>query len=179
MRHRKTGRKFGRKTDQRLALLRSLCTSMVKYERITTTLPKAKDLRRVIEKAVTMAKNEGSEKTCELGAFFHSPHNKELVGRDTIKKYISNLPKAIREQAETYLKDQSKPKPDFVIDYLPVKGGTRKGPKILRIEGTVSKLINRIAPRFKDVPGGYTRIYKLGPRRGDAAEMALIEFTRL
>lgn len=178
MRHRKTGRKFGRKADQREALLRSLCTSMVKYESIKTTLCKAKDLRRVIEKAVTMAKKEGASRTCELGAFFHSPQNKELIGRDKIKKYLSNLKKETREQAEKYLEDQKNPKPDFILDYLPAKDKRSKGPKILRIEGVVHKLINRIAPRFKDVPGGYTRIYKLGQRRGDAAEMAVIEFTR-
>jgi len=56
MRHKKIGRKFGRESHQRLALLRSLCTSLVKYEKIETTLQKAKDLRREIEKAVTIAK---------------------------------------------------------------------------------------------------------------------------
>jgi len=52
MRHKKIGRKFGRQADQKQALLRSLCSSLVKYERIQTTLAKAKDLRRIIEKAV-------------------------------------------------------------------------------------------------------------------------------
>ena len=56
MRHKKTGRKFGRESHQRIALLRSLCTSLVKYEKIETTLQKAKDLRREIEKALTIAK---------------------------------------------------------------------------------------------------------------------------
>ena len=57
MRHQIKLRKFGRESHQRKALLRSLCTSLVKYEKIETTLAKAKDLRRVIEKAVTLAKN--------------------------------------------------------------------------------------------------------------------------
>ena len=56
MRHKKSGRKFGRESHQRKALLRSLCTSLVKYEKIETTVQKAKDLRREIEKAVTIAK---------------------------------------------------------------------------------------------------------------------------
>ncbi len=56
MRHRKIGRKFGRESHQRKALFRSLCTSLVKYERIETTLHKAKDLRRQIEKAISVAK---------------------------------------------------------------------------------------------------------------------------
>jgi large subunit ribosomal protein L17 len=179
MRHQKTGRKFGRESHQREALLRSLCSSLVKYERIQTTLPKAKDLRRVIEKAVTMAKKEGAAKKNELHTYFHATHDREIIGRDNIRKYLSNLPKEDREAAEKYLEDPAKnPKPAFVVEYLASQGDRKNGPRILRIEGIVSKLVNRIAPRFKEVPGGYTRIYKLGPRRGDNAEMALIEFTK-
>lgn len=178
MRHKKIGRKFGRESHQRKALLRSLCTSLVKYERIQTTLAKAKDLRRVIEKAVTIAKSgEASLKKPELINFFHSPEDKEIVGRENIKRYISNLPKEIREQAEKYLENPTQnPKPDFILEYLTNQGDRANGPKILRVEGVLTKLVKRIAPRFKNQNGGYTRIFKLGKRRGDAAEMALIEF---
>ena len=181
MRHRKIGRKFGRESHQRLALLRSLCSSMVKYEKIQTTLPKAKDLRRVIEKAVTLAKSDGAEKKNELLNYFHSSQDKEIVGRDKIKKYLSNLPTELREQTEKFFKDPKKnPKPGFVLEYLSAERSEKKrAPRILRVEGILTKLVKRIAPRFKDISGGYTRIYKLGPRRGDAAEMAVIEFTKL
>ncbi len=177
MRHKKIGRKFDRESHQRTALLRSLCSSLVKYERIQTTLPKAKDLRRIIEKAVTMAKKEGAEKKDELVNFFHSSEDKEIKGREAIRKYISNLPKVLREKAEKYLEDPKKnPKPEFVVEYLASDGERAKGPRILRVEGIITKLVKRIAPRFKEVGGGYTRIFKLGKRRGDAADMALIEF---
>ncbi|KAF1079733.1 MAG: LSU ribosomal protein L17p [Candidatus Rifleibacterium amylolyticum] len=207
MRHMKSGRKFGRESHQRKALLRSLCTSLVKYERIETTLQKAKDLRREIEKAVTLAKKlhtvkgeteaqtrglKASKRTL-LENYFHGCDDREILGRTEIKRYISNLSKENREAAEKYLEDPDKnPKPEFIVDYIPatckrtVKGKDGKelvkerknAQKILRVEGTVTKLVNRIAPRFESVPGGYTRIYKLGNRRGDNAEMAIIEFTR-
>lgn len=207
MRHKKSGRKFGRESHQRKALLRSLCTSLVKYEKIETTLQKAKDLRREIEKAVTLAKklnslkgeNEVQTKALKaskrtlLENFFHGNDDREILGRTEIKRYISNLSKETREAAEKYLEDPNKnPKPEFIMEYIPatckrnVPGKDGKeivrertnAQKILRVEGTLSKLINRIAPRFEATPGGYTRIYKLGNRRGDNAEMAIIEFTK-
>ncbi|MDD2997651.1 MAG: 50S ribosomal protein L17 [Erysipelotrichia bacterium] len=207
MRHKKIGRKFGRESHQRKALLRSLCTSLVKYEKIETTLQKAKDLRREIEKALTIAKKmlvvKGEDqaqtngikaaKRTLLENFFHGCDDREILGRNEIKKYISNLSKDTRDAAEKYLEDPEKnPRPDFIVDYIPatckrtVKGKAgedvskerKNAQRILRVEGTLSKLINRIAPRFEATPGGYTRIYKLGNRRGDNAEMAIIEFTK-
>ncbi len=207
MRHLKIGRKFGRESHQRKALFRSLCTSLVKYEKIETTLHKAKDLRREIEKAITIAKKlhgikgENEQHTRALKAskrtllegFFHGCGDKEILGRDNIKKYLSNLTKENREAAEKYMADPEKnEKPSFIVDYIPstctrtVKGNDGKevkrerknAQKILRVEGTITKLVNRIAPRFDGVTGGYTRIYKLGNRRGDNAEMAIIEFTK-
>ena len=206
MRHKKIGRKFGRESHQRLALLRSLCTSLVKYEKIETTLQKAKDLRREIEKAVTIAKKmltlkgENQAQTAGLKAakrtllekFFHGCNDREILGRDEIKRYISNLDKETREAAEKYIADPEKnPRPEFIVGYIPatckrtvdqdgksVTKERKNAQRILRVEGTVTKLINRIAPRFETVPGGYTRIYKLGNRRGDNAEMAIIEFTK-
>ena len=114
MRHQKAGRKFGRNPAQRRALLRQLSISMILHERITTTEAKAKSLRPVVEKLITLARED-------------SPHHRKLV--------------------------MSK------IDH-PL---------------ATAKLFEVIAPRYDVAPGGYTRISKLGPRRGDAAPMALIE----
>jgi large subunit ribosomal protein L17 len=219
-------RKFGRESHQRKALLRSLCTSLVKYERIETTLAKAKDLRREIEKAVTIAKKYNTikgEDTATINGqklakrtilenYLHGTADQEILGRDNIKKYLSNLSKENREAVENYMKDPEKNgKPDFIISYIAssctrmvkdkngvlvekkrgedkgekAKKNTKNGetkmvkssaPRILRVEGTLNKLINRIAPRYESKNGGYTRIYKLGHRRGDNAEMAIIEF---
>jgi large subunit ribosomal protein L17 len=114
MRHRVAGRHLGRPTDQRLALYRNLVTDVLRYERITTTEAKAKEIRSMVEKLITIAK----------GGTLHD-----------------------RRLCAARLND----------------------PQI------VEKLFTVIAPRYADRPGGYTRIYKLGPRQGDGAPMAIIE----
>ncbi|MFZ2958981.1 MAG: L17 family ribosomal protein [Candidatus Ozemobacteraceae bacterium] len=179
MRHQKIGRKFGRESHQRTALFRSLCTSLVKYERITTTLQKAKDMRRIIEEAVAIAKKPEAAINPRLAGYFHSVADREIVGRQNIKNYCSNLTKEVREKLEKYFEDPKKnEKPECIVEYLASEGDRAKGPRMLRVEGVMTKLLTRIAPRFKDISGGFTRIYKLGYRRGDAAEMAIIEFSR-
>ena len=115
MRHRVKGRKLGRSPAHRKALFRNQLASLVKEERIKTTLPKAKELRPIAEKVVTQGK------------------------RDTLHA---------RRQVNRWLPERD----------------------------LVKKVFDDIAPRFQERPGGYTRIIKLGPRQGDGAEMAVIEF---
>ncbi len=115
MRHQVDHRKLGRHTSHRRALLRNMATSLILSERIETTLPKAKELRRLADELITWGK-EGT---------LHA-----------------------RRQAARIIQD----------------------PEALR------KLFNGLAARFTDRQGGYTRIYRFGFRRGDAAEMAAIEY---
>lgn len=115
MRHNMANRKLGRTSAHRAALFRNQLASMVLSERIITTLIKAKELRPLIEKLVTLGRED-------------SVHNRRQAGRSL---------------------------PDTEL---------------------VKKLFEQIAPRFAQRPGGYTRIVKLGPRRGDGAEMAILEF---
>jgi len=115
MRHRKAGRKFNRNTNQRKALFRNLAVALILHERIRTTEAKAKTIRPIVERLVTLARED-------------SDHHRRL---------------ALARLAD---------------------------------ERAVAKLFDVIGPRFEGQPGGYTRIYKLGPRRGDGAPMALIEF---
>jgi large subunit ribosomal protein L17 len=114
MKHRVAGRKLGRTSMHRTALLRNLSTELFRHERIRTTLMKAKELRPFAEKLITLSKRE-------------TLHARRLVLRDIHDKEI------------------------------------------------VSKMFDTISSRFAQRAGGYTRIVKLGPRRGDNAEMALIE----
>lgn len=107
-------RKFGRRSGPRRAMLRNLVTSMILAEKIVTTEAKAKQIRSITEKMVTLGKRN------DLHA---------------------------RRQVLAYLLD----------------------------ENAVTKLFENIAPRYEDRQGGYTRILKLGPRRGDAAPMAILE----
>ena len=114
MRHLKSGRQLSRNSSHRWALMRNLITALLREEKIQTTDPKAKELRRWVERVITLGKRG------DLHA---------------------------RRQAAAIVQDKT----------------------------VVQKLFDTIGPRFKDRPGGYTRIIKLGVRHGDAAKMALIE----
>jgi large subunit ribosomal protein L17 len=114
MRHLKAGRQLSRNSAHRWALMRNLITALLREEKIQTTDPKAKELRRWVDRVITLGKR-GS---------LHA-----------------------RRQALGIVQDKA----------------------------VVRKLFDTIAPRFKERPGGYTRIIKLGIRRGDAAHMSLIE----
>ena len=116
MKHRVAGRKLGRTSEHRLALLRNLSSALFKSkeERITTTLSKAKELRPFAERLVTLSKRE-------------TLHARRMVLRH------------------------------------------------VRDTDAVKKLFDVLSARYAQRPGGYTRILKLGPRRGDNAEMAIVE----
>ena len=114
MRHAKSGRKLNRTASHRKALFANMATSLIKHEQIVTTLPKAKELRRVTDKLITLGKRG------DLHA---------------------------RRQAASQLRD----------------------------ERMAKKLFEVLGPRYKDRPGGYTRVLKAGFRHGDMAPMAVIE----
>ena len=123
MRHNVAHRKLGRVTEHRLAMLRNQATSLLRHERIETTIPKAKELRPFVERLITIAKRglaAGDANASTLNA-------RRLV--------LAELP-------------------DNEI---------------------VSHLFSEIAPTFAERPGGYTRILRVGFRRGDGAETAQIE----
>jgi len=115
MRHGKVHRKFNRTAEHRKAMFSNLAGALITHEQIVTTLPKAKDLRPVVEKLVTLARRG------DLHA---------------------------RRQAVAELRDQA----------------------------VVKKLFDVLAPRYKERPGGYTRIIKAGFRYGDNTAVAVIEF---
>ena len=114
MRHRQSGRKLNRNSSHRKAMFSNMTASLMRHEVIKTTLPKAKELRRVAEPLITMAKID-------------SVHKRRLA----------------------YAR--------------------------LRDRDVVTKLFNELGPRYKDRPGGYLRILKMGFRTGDKAPMALVE----
>lgn len=114
MRHRKKGAKLSRESAHRNALLRNMATDLLRHERITTTVAKAKAVRRVAERLVTLGK------------------------RDTLH-------------------------------------ARRHAARVIRDDAVVRKVFNELAPRYAERPGGYTRIMRLESRKGDRAEMAVIE----
>ena len=110
-------RKLGRKTDHRMAMLRAMVTYLLENGRIETTVTRAKEVRPIAEKMITLGK------------------------KNTL---------AAKRQALAFITK----------------------------EEVVVKLFNEIAPSYADRNGGYTRVLKIGPRRGDGAEMAIIELVK-
>ena len=120
MRHQKSGRRLGRNSSHRKAMYRNLAASLLRHETIKTTLPKAKELRRVVEPLITLARNSDGSK------------------EDAVRR---------RRLAFSRLRD----------------------------EAVVGKLFTELGPRFKERPGGYLRILKMGYRPGDSAPMAIVQ----
>ena len=114
MRHQLAGRKLGRPTGHRLLMLRNMVTDLLRNESMKTTDSKAKEVRKMAEKVITMGKK---------GTLHH------------------------RRQASALLTD----------------------------EAVVRKVFDELGQRYQDRNGGYTRITKIGPRKGDASEMAVLE----
>ena len=114
MKHRVVGRRLDRTTEHRTAMFRNLVTSLFRHERIVTTTPKAKEIKRFADRFITLAKKG-------------TAHARRLAHRD------------------------------------------------VRDVEVLNKLFDTLGPRFKERPGGYTRVIRVGRRAGDAAEMAMIE----
>jgi len=146
MRHQNAGRKFDRNHSSRKAMFRNLAANLILNEKIETTDAKAKELRRVAERLIT--------KAIRLGEAAYTPQEK-----------LSEADKGKRLATKRLL-----------AAYLP-RWGTRteKGGETTKVD-LVEKVLIDLAKRFKARPGGYTRIIKLGQRRGDNAPLALIEF---
>ena len=123
MRHRVAHRKLGRVTEHRIAMLRNQATALLLHEHLTTTVPRAKELRPFVERIITIAKR-GVAKGAANG---HALNARRMVMHD------------------------------------------------LQDRDVVTKLFDTLAPRFADRPGGYTRLLRLGFRKGDSAEVAQVE----
>ena len=127
MNHNKSYRKLGRRSDHRLAMMKNMTISLVNAERIETTVTRAKELRKFVEKVITLGKKY---------------NNFNLENNDERAKAIH-----LRRQAFAFLRN----------------------------EEDVAKVFKEIAPKYMDRNGGYTRIIKTDVRRGDSAELAIIE----
>lgn len=116
MKHHRNFRKFGREKNQRNAFIKGLALNLIKHGKIETTLARAKEIRPMVERLITLAKTD-------------SVYRRRLVA------------------SRIYNQDQE-----------------------------VKKIFSELAPKYKEVNGGYTRITKLGQRIGDGSPVAIIEF---
>lgn len=155
MRHLKAHRKLGRTSEHRMSMLRNLATSLINAEKehIVTTVPKAKELRPFVEKAITLARKA-----------------QELDGNSDVLRGVH-----LRRQAARYFHAGNS---KFKAEQSRFRG--KKGEAKETVERTagvkaVQRLFNELGERYKDRNGGYTRIIRLGRRVGDNAEMAVIE----
>jgi large subunit ribosomal protein L17 len=123
MRHRVAHRKLGRVTEHRIAMLRNQATNLLRHEHLTTTVPKAKELRPFVERIITIAKR---------GIAAGEANGKMLNARRLVMHDLQD-------------------------------------------GDVVTKLFDTIAPRFSERPGGYTRLLRIGFRKGDSAEVAQVE----
>ena len=166
-----TERKLGRTASQRKAMLRNLTTNLLWYGRIETTEAKAKEVRSIVDKMITLAIRE-YDKTVDVEMEFYN--DKKQIVKQT---FTNDLPSKLhaRRLMMAYLYDIKEAKKDDESkkDYKE-RTKDNKHP-------VVEKLFREYGPKYrarnqeKNCAGGYTRIYKLGPRRGDAAEMVIIE----
>ena len=150
MRHLKAHRKLGRTTEHRISMLRNLATSLInaRDERIITTLPKAKELRPFVERAITLSR-----------------HAQNLEGDNAAARVVH-----LRRQAATFFHAGNRQQAASTGR----RSAQGRAPRTAGVLA-VKRLFDELGERFKDRPGGYTRIIKLGRRDGDNAELAIIE----
>ena len=154
MRHLKAGRKFGRNTSHRRAMFRNLAANLVLHERIETTDAKAKELRRIAERLITRATRLGDGLTQDVSTLGEAEKQALLARRMHAQRLVARfLPRNVVKQ-------------------------THEGEQV-EVD-LVYKLFHEIAPRYMErvkagKGGGYTRIVKVGPRRGDNAPISIIE----
>jgi len=168
-------RKLGRPTDQRKAILKGLVTSLFQNGKIQTTEARAKEVKNIAEKLITLAVNEVDNFTSKQVKV--SKAKLDSSGRKITKTVTS-------KNGRKYEVVDREIKTDMVTVDSPSRLNARRKAiswtyRVKDENGkpinVVDKLFDEIAPKYKGKNGGYTRIYKLGPRRGDAAEVVILE----
>jgi len=171
-------RKLGRTSDQRKAMLRALATQLIYHGKITTTETRAKEVRRVAEKLITLAIREKDNYTSET--VMAKVPQKDKDGK-RIKEEVNGKKVTVYNQTERTVKKDSPSRllarRKFYASLYPVteapKDGRRKRSESKKID--IANLLFEKAEKYTSRNGGYTRMIKIGPRRGDAAPMVLLE----
>jgi large subunit ribosomal protein L17 len=168
-------RKLGRRTDQRNAILRNLVTALLTSGKIETTEARAKEVKSIAEKLITVAKREMDNFTSKekkvSSAKTDKKGNKVLVTAKSKNGNKYEKVERITEMEMVAVDEPSRLKARRLILQKVYRFRDKTGERL----NVVNKLFDDIAPKYKDRNGGYTKMHKLGPRRGDAAEMVLLE----
>lgn len=162
MRHQRSGRHLGRSSGHRRALYRNLMTELFRHERLKTTEAKARAIRPLAERLVTKARKARAERVVELAK-----------QRDT-KKLSAWFTSKRADQLVTLVDQGDEASLEKMAQQMALHA-RRQVLAVLTDKDVALKLVEEIAPRFEDRPGGYTRMFKLGTRQGDAARVVLLE----
>ena len=170
-----TDRKLGRATDVRLAMLKTLTTDLILHGEIETTEARAKEVKSIVDSLISLAvKEKDNFEEVEVKvtkAKLDSKGNKEteLVKSKNGKEYL-------RVVKETKMEKRQKDMPSRLNARRKMM---KKINKVKDVDGNnidlTSKLFNEIATKYTDRVGGYTSILKVGPRRGDNAEVVILK----
>ena len=171
-----TNRKLGRTTDIRMAMLKTLTTDLILHGKVETTLPRAKEVKAMADSIISLAIKEKDNfemvDVKVVKAKRDSKGNKEteLVKSKNGKEYLKVVKETTTEKRQKDMPSRLNARRKMMKTLNKVKD--EKGNNI----DLPSKLFNEIAPKYagKNV-GGYTRIVKAGPRRGDGAEVAILQ----
>ncbi|QNU67633.1 50S ribosomal protein L17 [Ruminiclostridium herbifermentans] len=168
-------RKLGRPSDQRKAILKNLTTALFVSGRIQTTEARAKEVKNIAEKLITLAIKEAdnfTSKSVKVSCAKVDSKGNKLTDAKTSKN--GNKYYVIDREVKTDMVSVDNPSRlharRLMMNWV-YRPKTADGKNI----NITDKLFDEIAPKYKGKNGGYTRIYKIGPRRGDAAEMVILE----
>ena len=163
-------RKLGKPTDQRLAMLKTQTTDLLLNGKIVTTEARAKEIKAIVDSVIALAVKEHK--------------NFEEVDVKVVKAKLDKNGKKVTEKATSkngkeYLKVVKEETTEKRQKDMPTRLNARRSimRKVNKVEGVdlMDKLFSELAPKYEGRPGGYTRILKMEPRRGDNASMAILQ----
>lgn len=163
-------RKLGRPTNQRIAILRNLVTAFIQNGKIETTETRAKEVKKIVDSLISSAVKECDNFTSKqvkvTKAKLDNKGKKTTISKES--KNGNNYDVIERETTTEMVQVDN-------ASRLHARRQAMKWINKVKDESVVNKLFDEIAPKYKERTGGYTRMYKIGARRGDAAEMAILE----
>jgi len=172
-------RKLGRTTSQRKAMLRNLTTNLLYHGRIRTTETRAKEVRKIAEKLITLAVKEQSNFT-EVTVTAKVP--KKDANGVRVKTEVNGKRVTVFDEVQKTIKKDNPSRMNarrkmlsvlYPVTEVPADG--KKLKKNTKVVDMAAKMFDDIAPKYTERKGGYTRIVKLGQRKGDGAEEVFIE----